>query len=49
MFRASLVEAVRSFRAGRPRLDFAVTRNLMRTLIGARRSLEQGGRAVRLA
>lgn len=49
MFRASLVEAVRSFRAGRPRLDFAVTRNLMRTLIGARRSLEQGGCAVSLA
>jgi predicted dehydrogenase len=42
-FRNSLVEAIRSFRAGRPRLDFSVTRNVIGTLIAARESLEQGG------
>lgn len=45
-FRASLVEAIRSFRAGTPRLDFAKTRNVIQTLIGARESLENGGRLV---
>lgn len=49
MFRASLEEAVRSFRAGKPRLDFAKTRNLINTLIGARESLENGGATVQLA
>lgn len=49
MFRASLVEAIRSFRAGRPRLDFEVTRNLISTLVGAQESLERGGQTVRLA
>lgn len=48
MFRASLEEAVRSFRAGRPRLDFAKTRNLISALIGAQESLESGGRTVKL-
>jgi predicted dehydrogenase len=47
-FRASLVEAIRSFRAGRPRLDFEVTRNLISTLVGARESLESGGRTIKL-
>jgi predicted dehydrogenase len=46
MFRASLEDAIRSFRAGRPRLDFAVTRNLISTLVGARESLENGGRTI---
>jgi len=45
-FRNSLVEAIRSFREGRPRLDFAVTRNVIGTLVAARESLEQGGAAV---
>jgi len=48
MFRASLDEAIRSFRAGRPRLDFEVTRNLISTLVGARESLEAGGRTIAL-
>jgi predicted dehydrogenase len=48
MFRASLVEAVRSFRAGRPRLDFEVTRNLISTLVGAQESLDSGGRTIKL-
>ncbi|MCK5806063.1 MAG: gfo/Idh/MocA family oxidoreductase, partial [Lentisphaeria bacterium] len=47
-FRASLVEAIRSFRQGSPRLDFAKTENVIRTLIGARESLENGGRIVDL-
>lgn len=42
-FRNSLVEAIRSFREGRPRLDFAITRNVIGTLVAARESLEQGG------
>ncbi len=42
-FRNSLVEAIRSFREGRPRLDFAITRNVIGTLVAARESLENGG------
>lgn len=48
MFRASLEDAIRSFRSGQPRLDFAKTRNLIGTLIGARESLESGGTTVQL-
>lgn len=48
MFRASLDEAIRSFRAGRPRLDFEITRNLISTLVGAHESLESGGRTISL-
>lgn len=48
-FRASLVEAVRSFREGRPRLDFARTRNVISALIAARESLENGGRRILLS
>ena len=45
-FRASLLEVVRSFREGRPRLDFKKTQNVIGTLIAARESLESGGRRV---
>ena len=45
-FRASLVEAIRSFRQGRPRLDFAKTHNVISTLIAARESLEKNGERV---
>ena len=45
-FRAQLIEAVRSFQAGKPRLDFATTRNVVATLIAAQESLENRGRAV---
>jgi predicted dehydrogenase len=48
MFRASLVEAIRSFRAGRPRLPYETTRNLISTLVGAQESLESGGRTIKL-
>jgi predicted dehydrogenase len=48
MFRASLEDVIRSFRAGKPRLDFSVTYNLINTLVGARESLDNGGQTVRL-
>jgi len=47
-FRASLVEAIRSFRQGSPRLDFRKTCNVISTLIAARESLEQGGARIQL-
>jgi len=47
-FRTSLIEAIRSFREGRPRLDFGITCNVIQTLIGARESLETGGRRIEL-
>ena len=45
-FRASLVEAIRSFHAGKPRLDFATTRNVISALIAGKESLENGGKKV---
>lgn len=48
-FRAQLVDAIRSFRAGRPRLDFSKTHNIINALVGARESLEQGGRKIILS
>ncbi len=47
-FRSSLVEAIRSFQAGQPRLEFEKTYNVIRTLVGARESLAQGGKTVEL-
>ncbi|MBN1437220.1 MAG: Gfo/Idh/MocA family oxidoreductase [Sedimentisphaerales bacterium] len=46
MFRSHLVETVRSFTAGKPRLDFAITRNVIAALIAARESFENDGRIV---
>lgn len=48
-FRAQLIEAVRSFREGRPRLEYAKTYNIINALVGARESLEQGGKTIKLA
>ncbi len=48
-FRAQLIEAVRSFREGKPRLDYAKTYNIINALVGARESLEQGGRKITLS
>ncbi len=45
-FRASLVEAIRSFRAGKPRLDFEKTRNVISVLIAGKESLDNGGKTV---
>jgi len=47
-FRAQLVDAIRSFKAGRPRLDFSKTYNIINALVGARESLEQGGKKIDL-
>jgi predicted dehydrogenase len=47
-FRAQLIEAVRSFREGKPRLDYAKTHNVINALVGARESLEQGGKKILL-
>ena len=47
-FRNTLVEAIRSFRQGRPRLDFEKTRNVISALIAGQESLDGGGRTVTL-
>ena len=49
MFKENLTEFIRSLHQGKARLDFARTENIIRTLIGARESLERGGEIVELA
>ena len=44
MFRDNLIEFVRSVQEGKPRLAFDKTERLIRTLIGARESLKNGGK-----
>lgn len=48
MFRDNINEFVRSVQQGKPRLDFAKTENIIKTLIAAQNSLEQGGKTIRL-
>ncbi|MBN2455991.1 MAG: Gfo/Idh/MocA family oxidoreductase [Sedimentisphaerales bacterium] len=48
MFRDNLNEFIRSVQAGKPRLDFAKTENIIRTLIGAQQSLENQGKSISL-
>ena len=48
MFRDNLIEFVRSVREGKSRLPFEKTENIIRTLIGAKESLEKGGRTIDL-
>lgn len=43
MFRDNIIEFIRSVEEGRPRLSFEKTTSIIRTVIGARESLEQGG------
>ena len=45
-FRNQLIEVIRSFEQGKPRLDFEKTRNIISTLIAASQSLENGGKTV---
>jgi predicted dehydrogenase len=45
-FRAQMIDAIRSFKAGSPRLEFSKTYNVINTLVGVRESLEQGGRKI---
>jgi predicted dehydrogenase len=46
MFRDNIIEFVRSVQEGQPRLDFTKTENIIRTLIAAKDSLEQGGKKI---
>jgi predicted dehydrogenase len=48
MFKENLVEFIRSVREGHSRLPFAKTENIIRTLIGAKQSLELGGKIIYL-
>ena len=48
MFRDNLIEFVRSVRQGNPRLDFARTENIIKTLIAAKESLDHGGKTMKL-
>lgn len=48
MFRDTIIEFIRSVREGRSRLPFEKTARIIRTLVGARESLEKGGIAVDL-
>jgi predicted dehydrogenase len=46
MFRDNIIEFVRSVQEGKPRLSFDKTENIIRTLIAAKDSLEQGGKKI---
>ena len=46
MFRDNIIEFTRSVQEGKPRLDFAKTLNIVRALITAKESLEQGGKKI---
>ncbi len=46
MFRDNIIEFVRSVNAGASRLPFAVTENVIRTLVAAKESAEQGGKKI---
>ena len=48
MFRDNLIEFIRSVHQGKPRLAFSKTENIIRTLIGAKESLENGGKTISL-
>ena len=48
MFRDNIIEFVRSVQEGKARLPFDKTERILRTLIGANESMEQGGQAIQL-
>lgn len=48
MFRDNIIEFLRSVQDGKSRLEFAKTENIIRTLIGAKESAEQGGKTIML-
>ena len=48
MFRDNIIEFIRSVHEGRPRLPFTATENIIRTLVAANTSLEQGGKTISL-
>lgn len=47
-FRNTLTEAIHAFREGRPRLEFAKTENLIKTLIAGNESLKNGGKTIKI-
>jgi len=48
MFKENLTEFVKSVKEGKSRIPFEKTENIIRTLIGAKESLEQGGKTIYL-
>jgi predicted dehydrogenase len=48
MFRDNLIEFIRSVKQGKPRLQFHKTQNIIKTLIAAGESLNQGGKTILL-
>ncbi|SHN14481.1 hypothetical protein SAMN04488057_10816 [Cyclobacterium lianum] len=48
MFRENLIEFVRSVEAGKPRLEFKKTVSIIRALLGAQESFENGGKRISL-
>ena len=48
MFRDNIIEFVRSVQEGKARLSFDKTEKILRTLIGANESMEQGGKVIML-
>jgi predicted dehydrogenase len=48
MFRDNMIEFIRSVEESKPRLDFEKTENIIRIIIAARESMEQGGSVVYL-
>ena len=48
MFKENIIEFIRSVREGQSRLPFKKTENIIRTLIGAKDSLEYGGKTIHL-
>jgi predicted dehydrogenase len=48
MFRDNIIEFIRSVQEGKSRLSFAKTGQIIRTLIAANESLQQGGKIIRL-
>ncbi len=47
-FKTTIIEAVRSFKAGKSRLDFAKTRNVLSTLIAGIDSMKKGGKIIKI-
>jgi predicted dehydrogenase len=48
MFRDNIIEFIRSVNEGKSRLDFSKTESIIRTLLAASESLQQGGATIRL-
>lgn len=46
MFRDNIIEFIRSVKEGKPRLDFGKTENIIKALIAAQESRQQGGKKV---